>query len=133
MVELRTCQGAQPLIAYCKAGPESGGRRSAYVYDASNELFAHVTKVMTPVLPSAASGKGGASSDVSRPCYVLTSGRIGLQWLLDGNFREHAVHVTSEQRRMLADTEPCPMKFDPAGTHYKLRVTECVDLGLVLC
>merc|ERR1719465_253862 len=64
MVELRTCQGAQPLIAYCKAGPESAGRRSAYVYDASNELFAHVTKVMTPVMqtPTGQAGKGGASA-----------------------------------------------------------------------
>mmetsp|Transcript_8525 Transcript_8525/g.18167 ORF Transcript_8525/g.18167 Transcript_8525/m.18167 type:complete len:645 (-) Transcript_8525:127-2061(-) len=132
IVLLRAAHGSKPLIAYCKTGPESGGRRSVYVYDSKDELFAHITKVMT--LAQMRSQSQRSSPDLSsRPCYVLTSGRVGLQLLFDGNFREHAVNVTNEQRRMLADTEPSSMKFDPAGSYYRLRVIENVDVGLVLC
>jgi hypothetical protein len=129
MVVLRTVQQAgkdRTLIASAR-GSEMNGRRNAYIYDSHNELFAHLTKVMTP---GAGSKHGG---DMSKPCYVLTSGRMGLQWVVDGNFREHAIHIANEDHRMLADTEPHVMRFDPSGSFYKLRVSECVDVGLVLC
>jgi hypothetical protein len=136
MVLLRAAHGPKPLIAYCKTGPESGGRRSVYIYDSHDELFAHVTKVMTLSQMRSQRQPPDASvppADLSRPCYVLTSGRIGLQLLFDGNFKEHAITITNEQRKMLADAEPCTMKFDPSGAYYKLRVTETVDVGLILC
>jgi len=103
------------LLAYCKAGRESGMRRSTYIYDARDELFAHITK------------------DPDSPAYVLTSGHIGLHLVFDGNFDEHAVNVTNESREQLADTEPCQMNFDPSGNYVKLRVVSNVDVGIMLC
>lgn len=109
-------EGAAPqLLAYCTVGRESTARRSTYVYDSNDELFAHITK------------------DPFKPCYVLTSGRIGLQLVFDGNFDEHGVSVTNEQREQLSDTEPCQMSFDPVGKYYKLRVVSNVDVGIMLC
>lgn len=122
MVMLRT-SGTKMLIASCKAGPEASGRRNAYIHDKGGDLFGHLTKVMAPELPN----------DGGSPCYVLTSGRIGLQWLIEGNFREYAVNVIGDQQRILADSEPSVMTFDPKGSYYKLRVREGVDVGLVLC
>jgi len=103
------------LLAYCTVGRESTSRRSTYVYDSNSELFAHITK------------------DPFKPCYVLTSGRIGLQLVFDGNFDEHGVSVLNEQREQLADTEPSQMPFDPVGKYYKLRVVSNVDVGIILC
>lgn len=128
MVQLRAAHGQRPLIASCRAATEGpGGRRSAYVHDVADGLFAHVTKVLTQ---GAGATTGGA---LSRPCYVLTSGRVALQLLFDGDFAGHRVKVTDEDRRILADSEPQTMKFDRTNTYYRLRVSEGVDVGLVLC
>eukprot|EP00927_Polykrikos_kofoidii_P050168 TRINITY_DN44092_c0_g1_i1.p1 TRINITY_DN44092_c0_g1~~TRINITY_DN44092_c0_g1_i1.p1 ORF type:complete len:652 (+),score=128.08 TRINITY_DN44092_c0_g1_i1:375-2330(+) len=124
MVELRTGNGKM-LIAYCKAGPNATGRRSAFIYDAHDELFAHITKVM-----------GGSAQDEetsARPCYVLSSRILGFQWVLEGNFIEHAVEIMNESRRIVADTEPQNMHFDTTNEYCKLRVTENTDVGLILC
>merc|ERR1712039_1069740 len=105
--------GGDDLLAYCKAGRESSSRKSVYVYDAYDEFFAHIMR------------------DPFKPCYVFTSGRIGYQLFFDGNFDEHGVSITNEQREQLADTEPCEMAFDPSGQYYKLRVVSEVDVGIM--
>jgi hypothetical protein len=124
MVEIRTARDGRDTLIASVHGRVSDGRRIATILDARKEVFAHVTKTLNAAT---------AIVDSARPCYVLTSTRSGVQWLLDGNFREHAVHVTNEQKEILADTEPSVMKFDPSGSYYKLRVNEGVDVSLVLC
>lgn len=107
------------VLAYCcnvtKEDTSVGAKRNVYIYQEDDELFAHLMK------------------DEIRKRYVLTSGRLGLQLLFEGNFEEHAVDVTNEARELLACTEPSVMDFDPVNKHYKLRVTADVDVGLVLC
>lgn len=107
------------ILAYCcnviKEDEGWGAKRNVYIYKEDDELFAHLMK------------------DEIRKRYVLTSGRLGLQLLFEGNFEEHAVDVTNEARELLAATEPSVMDFDPINKHYKLRVAADVDVGLVLC
>mmetsp|Transcript_154475 Transcript_154475/g.280653 ORF Transcript_154475/g.280653 Transcript_154475/m.280653 type:complete len:507 (+) Transcript_154475:197-1717(+) len=105
-----------PLLAYCKAGQEAGERRNVYIYDARDELFAHISKDRN-----------------YRTRYVLTSGRIGLQLIFEGDFASRRVQVTNEQQQLLSETEACRMSFDPSGSYYKLRVVADVDVGLMLC
>lgn len=105
-----------PLLAYCKAGQEAGERRNVYIYDARDELFAHISKDRN-----------------SHTRYVLTSGRIGLQLIFEGDFENRRVHVTNERQQFLSETEACRMSFDPTGSYYKLRVVADVDVGLMLC
>lgn len=121
-ISLRSTHGPKPLIAYCRAISDASGRRSVYVYDSHDELHAHVTKV-----------GGTSSAGDANPCYALTSGRNGLQMLFSGSFGTHVINVFNEQRGVLADTEPAEMQFDPAGAYYRLRVTERIDVGLVIC
>jgi hypothetical protein len=106
-------------LCYCcnviKEDEGSGSKRNVYIYKDDDELFAHLMK------------------DEIRKRYVLTSGRLGLQLLFEGNFEEHAVDVTNEARELLAATEPGVMEFDPLNKYYKLRVAADVDVGLVLC
>lgn len=107
------------ILCYCcnvtKEDESSGSKRNVYIYKDDGELFAHLMK------------------DEIRKRYVLTSGRLGLQLLFEGNFEEHAVDVTNESRELLAATEPGVMEFDPLNKYYKLRVAADVDVGLVLC
>lgn len=107
---------AAPLLAFCKAGQEAGDRRNVYIYDARDELFAHICK----------------DRNYSTR-YVLTSGRIGLQLIFEGDFANRRVRVTNEQQQLLSETETCRMSFDPSGSYYKLRVVADVDVGLMLC
>lgn len=123
-VTLWSTRGSRPLVAYCLAYTQSDGRRTAYVYDAQDQVFVNITKV------------GTFRPRKVRPCYAVSSCRNGPQLLVDGNFQEHAVHVTAGDRgqTILADTEPCSMPFDCDGReYYRLRVTELVDVGLMLC
>mmetsp|Transcript_30843 Transcript_30843/g.56637 ORF Transcript_30843/g.56637 Transcript_30843/m.56637 type:complete len:563 (-) Transcript_30843:68-1756(-) len=113
--EPATISDLSPLLAYVKASFEAGGRRSAYVYDARDEIFAHVAK------------------DPFRSCYVLTSSRMGVQVIFTGTFGDHHVNVTNEARESLAEVEPCTTNFDPSGDYYKIRVVSHVDVGLILC
>jgi hypothetical protein len=108
-------QQAQPLLAYCKASREAIGRKSVYVYDARDELFAQIVK------------------DPGNSRYVLTSGRVSLQLFFEGNFQGHAVKVTNDQHLVVAETEPAVMGFNPTGYFYKLRVVSNIDVGLMLC
>lgn len=108
-------QTAQPLLAYCKASREAIVRKSVYVYDARDELFAQIVK------------------DPGNSRYVLTSGRVSLQLFFEGNFQGHAVKVTNDQHLVVAETEPAVMAFDRTGYFYKLRVVSNIDVGLMLC
>jgi len=106
------------VLCYCcnvtKEDEGFGSKRNVYIYKDDDELFAHLMK------------------DEIRKRYVLTSGRLGLQLLFEGNFEEHAVDVSNESRELLAATEPGVMDFDPVNKYYKLRVAADVDVGLVL-
>lgn len=106
------------VLCYCcnvtKEDEGLGSKRNVYIYKDDDELFAHLMK------------------DEARKRYVLTSGRLGLQLLFEGNFEEHAVDVSNESRELLAATEPSVMDFDPTNKYYKLRVAADVDVGLVL-
>jgi hypothetical protein len=106
------------VLCYCcnvtKEDEGFGSKRNVYIYKDDDELFAHLMK------------------DEIRKRYVLTSGRLGLQLLFEGNFEEHAVDVSNESRELLAATEPGVMDFDPINKYYKLRVAADVDVGLVL-
>lgn len=108
-------QQAQPLLAYCKASHEVGARKSVYIYDARDELFAQVVK----------------DSGIGR--YILTSGRISLRLSFEGDILKHVVNVTNEHRQTVAETAPATMPFNPTGNFYKLRVVSNVDVGLILC
>jgi hypothetical protein len=140
IVTLRAAAGPKSILAYCKTGSQSGGRRCVYIYDAQDEIFGHVTKVMTfgQMRSQLQAGSGSESlpapaADMSNPCYVFTSGRASLQLLFDGSLRERTISVTDNQHRILAESEPCSPSFDASGAYYKLRVTEAVDAGLMIC
>lgn len=111
-------QASPEPLATCKLCKEATGGQRVNIYDARNELYAHMVRV------SAAGG---------RPFYQLTSGRSGLQLQFSGNFDEHAATVTNESQQQLASTEPSAMAFDQAGSYYKLRAASLVDVGLLLC
>eukprot|EP00747_Dinoflagellata_sp_TGD_P068602 gnl/TRDRNA2_/TRDRNA2_155777_c0_seq1.p1 gnl/TRDRNA2_/TRDRNA2_155777_c0~~gnl/TRDRNA2_/TRDRNA2_155777_c0_seq1.p1 ORF type:complete len:471 (-),score=65.07 gnl/TRDRNA2_/TRDRNA2_155777_c0_seq1:44-1456(-) len=102
------------LLAYCLLGQGSAGRRSAYLYNASDEFYAHVVR----------EPDGG---------YTLTSDRMGIKLLFLGDYEEHDVTVNNELNEQLADAEPYIPNFDPTNIYYKLRVVSHVDVGLVLC
>lgn len=105
----------QPLLAYCKAAQDLGSRKSVYIYDARDELFAQMVK------------------DPGHHRYVLTSGRISLQLFFNGDLQKHSVEVTNDQQARVADTQQAVMSFNPSGFYYKLRVVSNVDVGLMLC
>jgi hypothetical protein len=139
IVVLRIAHGTKPVIAYCKTGSEYGGRRSVYIYDAFDELFGHVIKVMkfsqmrAQVQGSDRPSGSGPAAESSRLRYVFTSGRVGLQLVFDGNFQKHAINITDDKNKVVANAEPCTISFDPSGAYYKLRVTEATDVGIILC
>lgn len=104
-----------PLLAYCKAYREGEGAKSVYIYDGRDEVFAHIAK------------------DPFRNCYVLTSGCVGLQLVIDGDFRHHTMSIVNEEQEELADTELIDINFGTSHSYYKLRVSSNVDVGLMLC
>jgi len=104
-----------PLLAYCKAYREGEGAKSVYIYDGRDEVFAHIAK------------------DPFRNCYVLTSGCVGLQLVIDGDFRHHTMSIVNEEQEELADTELIDINFGTSHKYYKLRVSSNVDVGLMLC
>jgi hypothetical protein len=108
-------QPTQPLLAYCKASHEMGSRKSVYIYDARDELFAQIVK------------------DPSNSRYVLTSGRVSLRLFFEGEILSHTVAVTNDQHQLVAETTPSAMAFNPSGSFYKLRVVSNIDVGLILC
>jgi hypothetical protein len=108
-------QQAPPLLAYCKAGPGGGARKSVSIYDQHDALFATISK------------------DPSFGRFVLTSNRSSLRLQFDGDMRMHMMEVKSEQNQVLADMKPADMPFNPSGVYYKLRVVSNVDVGLILC
>merc|ERR1719262_746815 len=96
VVTVSTMNGMQEeRLTFCRAGGEGGGRRSMYIYDKDDVLF------------------GCIKRDVTRPRYVLTSSRGGLQLLFEGNFVGHTVSVLSDGREMLSHAEPCGMMTVP--------------------
>merc|ERR1719265_1435847 len=64
------------------------GKESVCIYTNDHEVFAEMTK------------------DNNGKRYVLSSDRLGMRLLLEGNFEEHAVDVANESRELLAATEP---------------------------
>jgi len=115
VVKLSTRNGEkEEHLALARAGGNSGQRRSTYIYDCNDVLF------------------GFLKRDVTRPRYVLTSSRGGLNLLFEGNFDMHEVDVFSERRDMFAHTEPCVLPTDPEGNWYQVRIAENVDVGLIM-
>lgn len=109
---------SQPLLAYCKVAHDAGSRRSVYIYDARDELFAQMMK------------------DPSSRRYILTSGRVTLKLHFEGDLQGHSITVTQVDGgagHRVADTTPSVMAFNPTGHYYKLRVVSNVDVGLMLC
>mmetsp|Transcript_11265 Transcript_11265/g.25653 ORF Transcript_11265/g.25653 Transcript_11265/m.25653 type:complete len:499 (+) Transcript_11265:165-1661(+) len=126
---------SQPLshLAHCKADLDMGGLPKAEFFNAHGQLFATMAKA-SPQQVQRLWPNQGQFSDPSMPSYVLTAAAgAGAQLLFSGNFDEHAVRVVNDRSEQLADTEPAQMRFDPAGTYYKLRVASNTDVGLVLC
>lgn len=113
--EPATISDLSPLLAYVKASIEAGGRRAAYIYDACDDIFAHIAK------------------DPFRQCYALTSSRAKMQILFAGNFGDHQVQVGNDSGASLAEVEPCTVIFDTAGEYYKIRAVSHVDVGLMIC
>lgn len=120
LASLRPMQGRmgatekEEHLALARAGGNSGQRRSTYIYDCNDVLF------------------GFLKRDVTRPRYVLTSSRGGLNLLFEGNFDMHEVSVYSERRDMLAHTEPCVLPHDPDAKYYQVRIAENIDVGLIM-
>lgn len=105
---------SQPL-AYVQAGPFMGARRSVMVQDSKQAAFASLVQ------------------DPSRPFYALSYVAGGPMVFCNGNFSGHAMSMADENHEPIADTEPSPVTFDPAGSYYKLNVASAGDVGLVLC
>jgi len=103
-----------PLLAYCKAGYETGSRRTVYIYNGRDELFAQISRSNTN-------------------WYVLSRSVDGVQLFLEGDIRYHAVTVTNEQSLVVSESSSTSMSFNPGGSYYKLRVAANVDVGLILC
>jgi len=104
----------QPLLAYCKASHEVGVRKSVYIYDARDELFANIAK------------------DPSHFRYTLSSGRSGLNIFVHGDFLRHSIQVTTDQGQLMAEALPASLPFEGTGNYYKLKVVSNVDVGLIL-
>lgn len=101
-------------LTFCRAGGEGGGRRSMYIYDKEDVLF------------------GCIKRDVTRPRYVLTSSRGGLQLLFEGDFRHNNVNVLSDSREMLSHTEPSSMRGATGSSFYQVRIIAGIDVGLIV-
>lgn len=111
---LRPSDHREEQLTFCRAGGEGGGRRSMYIYDKDDVLF------------------GCIKRDVTRPRYVLTSSRGGLQLLFEGDFLRHMVSVIKDNREMLAHAEPSGMTSEPSSHYYQVRVAAGVDVGLII-
>lgn len=140
VVLLRAANEPKMLVAYCKLGSELGKRRSVCIFNARDEMFGQIVKVMTfsqmprhATSPTSSPSGRHSEEQTGKPRYVFTSGRAGMQLVFNGNFQEHAFQITNENHDILADAEPCEMSFDPSGSYYKLRVSETVDVGIILC
>lgn len=105
--------GREEKLTFCRAGGEGGGRRSMYIYDKDDVLF------------------GCIKRDVTRPRYVLTSSRGGLQLLFEGDFLQHNITVLSDSRDIQSHCEPTRMHGD-ASHYYQVRVAAEADVGLII-
>lgn len=117
LASLRQVQPNHPKeehLVLARAGGSAGMRRSTYLYDSNDVLFGFIKR------------------DMTRPRYVLTSSRGGVNLLFEGTFEQYKVKVLSERRDMLATTEPCAMPFDPGSKYYQVRIAENVDVGLIM-
>mmetsp|Transcript_33067 Transcript_33067/g.99604 ORF Transcript_33067/g.99604 Transcript_33067/m.99604 type:complete len:175 (+) Transcript_33067:222-746(+) len=118
LVALHTALTDEPqrLLAYCKAGACSAdGCQNVYLYNSQEELFAQLAEVP------------------GQPCWELSSGRIGLHFIFQGDFGGHLVTITNEQGEKLACTKPPSRRPELPGEHYELDVASGVDVGIVLC
>lgn len=127
------------LLAFCRmagqgAGGQASSRRPAVdIYNAREERFGTISKVLSPtLLPPMWRGQEQPrpAAEPFRPCYILSGG--GTSLFLSGSFVDHAVSVIGEQREAIADTEPSPMPFDHHGMYYRLTVASTGDVGLIL-
>lgn len=94
-------------LAYCTMAPD----QSVIVNNSRHEVFGVMQKT-------------GAS-------YTLTSDRMGIRLVLEGNFPQHGVRVTNAQQ-LVADTQTTTVNFD-SGHYYQLRASAQSDVGLLLC
>jgi hypothetical protein len=90
-----------------------------YIYDKDDVLF------------------GCIKRDVTRPRYVLTSSRGGLQLLFEGDFHRHTISVLSDTREMLSHCEPTQISgsftLNPdQNVMYQVRVAAGADVGLIV-
>jgi len=126
-------------LAFCRlashglGAPAPAGRPAVDIYNAREERFGTISKVGSPnLLPAMwrTQDQPRPTAEPFRPCYVFSGS--GTNLLLSGNFVDHAVSITGEQRELIADTEPSPMAFDHQGMYYRLRVASSGDVGLIL-
>mmetsp|Transcript_43242 Transcript_43242/g.99676 ORF Transcript_43242/g.99676 Transcript_43242/m.99676 type:complete len:459 (+) Transcript_43242:156-1532(+) len=94
-------------LAYCTLAPD----QTVVVNNGRHEAFGVMQKT-------------GAS-------YTLTSERMGIRLVLEGNFAQHAVRVTN-LAQLVADTQTTSVNFD-SGHYYQLRAVAQSDVGLLLC
>lgn len=126
---------AGTTLAFCKVTQvttDSGS--NVQVYNGRNELFAHLSKVISASqLQTVWDGHGQLPGRTDfRPCYLLSGIKSSPKVLFQGNFYEDAVTVTNELQELMADTEP--VSCAPGGRRcFKLRVSSNVDVGFVLC
>lgn len=113
------------VLATCRAGEMSDGRRYMFFYDANGELFGHMAKDHeTPrYLFSASPADTRADPTDVKRCVIT----------FDGIFADHAVAIANENQEQLADAEPSTMAFSPQDKFYMLRVASGVDVGLLIC
>lgn len=103
-----------PMLAYCKAGAETGARRIVYLYNAADELFAQFSKADTNLC-------------------VLDRTADGVQLVFEGDIRHHAVTATNSQSLIVSELSPTMVSFNLGGSYYKLRVASNCDVGLIIC
>lgn len=92
-----------PLVACCRAGGEVDGRKSMYVYDSEDKLFAVISR------------------DAARRRYVITSTRLGLDLFFEGSFNER-VSITNGHGEQLARTQAATKDADSPVLSYWLHI-----------
>jgi len=63
----------------------------------------------------------------------IVRAHCGTEWFFHGDFDSHAVQVTNRQGKILAMTQPSLEQHSEFGDTYKLRVSELMDVAIVLC
>lgn len=102
--------GDSGVLTLCRVG---SNKTNIHIYDKDDILF------------------GCIARDRSSSGYVLMNNCGECLLVFEGSFKEHKINVLQADS-LMAHTETCKMIFDPDGQYYQARISNGVDVGLVL-